>query len=143
MSNSAFLTILVTIFLSAQTKAFGDQSGCCKHANTNIEVSASAVDELRIVRPVSQPFNHFIGLEPGFSFRWLRNLRQPSFCTMALCHGTCAAPTRSARSPSNLGMPSLSSNLPNQMTNVQTPCGLKGFDQILKEKSIDQCESLM
>ena len=43
----------------------------------------------RLVRGIKL-ISYFQGFEPGFAQRWYQRLRQPSFCTMVLCHGQCA-----------------------------------------------------
>ena len=102
-------------------------------------LDASADSQLRIERPTSMRPSHFSGLLPGYSMRWFRNLRQPSFCTMVLCHGTCAAPLRASYSPSNLGMPSPSASMPESISTDETPCGLKSFKGILIGQPEGEC----
>jgi hypothetical protein len=124
--------VLLSLFLN--TPPF------CASAQTEITTESSAsVDELRIARPTYAPASHFNGLLPGYSMRWFRNLRQPSFCIMVLCHGTCAAPVRASYSPSNLGMPSPSASVPESITNSETPCGLKSFSGIITGASESEC----
>jgi len=101
--------------------------------------SAEADNELRIARPSYTLSSHFSELPPGYSIRWFRNLRQPSFCKMVLCHGTCAKPMRASFSPSNLGMPSPSASVPESITNSETPCGLKTFSGIVGSQSESAC----
>jgi hypothetical protein len=103
------------------------------------DVSLAEEDnDLRIPRPLAiSSESRFHAFPSGFSSRWLRNLRQPTFCTMVLCHGTCASPMRSARSPSNLGMPPATMGLTNIMADTPTtPCGLKCFDSILPDAMV-------
>ena len=73
---------------------------CCsaspEHLVTTIPTlncsTSQTTDSLRIERPI------YATIEPqfasafgaGFSTRWLRNFRQPSFCPYILCNGTCA-----------------------------------------------------
>jgi hypothetical protein len=123
---------LFAIFLIAPTL-------CASAASESSDASTDAVRELRIARPAYVLTSHFNGMLPGYSIRWFRNLRQPSFCTMVLCHGTCANPMRASYSPSNLGMPSPSASVPESITNSETPCGLKTFSGIVTGESEGEC----
>jgi hypothetical protein len=154
MSNSSFLVfslpligpgiagilpaLTVLTVLCTPIDAFAEQSTCCHRENADIGADTTEAASLRISRPTHCYVNHFTTFEPGFSYRWFRNLRNPSFCTMVLCHGSCSKPTRSATSPSNLGMPPANAHLPECAGNAATPCGLKDFSQILMQLSNDK-----
>jgi hypothetical protein len=68
--------------------------------------------------------NYFQGLPPGFTEKWYQLLRQPCYCRMNLCHGTCADPARFA---SNLYQNS-------------TPCVLRTFNNLIYESTTDCCQ---
>jgi hypothetical protein len=92
-------------------------------------------DDLRIPRMVRSS-NHFQGLSAGYARRWIRNLANPSFCRMNLCHGSCADATRSPYDPSIIGTPSLYS-LADRSSFISpapgdlTPCSLRTFRQLI------------
>jgi hypothetical protein len=90
---------------------------------------AKAEESLRLLRPVAQS-NPITGMSPGYAQRWLRNLGNPSFCRMELCHGSCADPIRSVYDPSIVGTPSLYSEHSGGPTWI-TPCGLRTFHHLL------------
>jgi hypothetical protein len=131
------LALLSTLLIALAQGAGAQIEGSSESATA--DGSSNADNQLRIDRPVYVMRSRFNGLLPGYSIRWLRNLRQPSFCKMVLCHGTCATPTRAPYSPSNLGMPSPSASDPESITNAETPCGLKSFTGIITGQPEGEC----
>ena len=132
--------VLFSIFLIAPTLcASAESTSESPPTFQPANASAEPEDDLRIARPAYALTSHFNGLLPGYSIRWFRNLRQPSFCKMVLCHGTCATPMRASFSASNLGMPSPSASVPESITNSETPCGLKTFSGIVSAQSETAC----
>jgi hypothetical protein len=115
-----------------------------------LNASAHATDDLRIERPRSQTQSHFRQFPNGYADRWLRNLRNPTYCRMLLCHGTCASPMRAAFSPSNLGMRAVTDLTPepNPEVTFGTPCSIKRFDHLMEDlirsENLDQssCASM-
>lgn len=77
---------------------------------------AEATDDnkLRLSREELFANNNFKTIKPGISRRWLRNLSNPTFCRMTLCHGTCS---------NILGTPLIGSFSPEECQD-DTPCGL-------------------
>jgi len=125
--------------LSTLLIALAQDAGAQTESSSESSTADGSSDALRIDRPVYVMRSRFNGLLPGYSIRWFRNLRQPSFCKMVLCHGTCATPTRAPYSPSNLGMPSPAASDPESITNAETPCGLKSFTGIITGQPEGEC----
>ncbi|MBY0357196.1 MAG: hypothetical protein K2W82_04275 [Candidatus Obscuribacterales bacterium] len=92
---------------------------------------AEATDEtkLRLSREGFFVNNNFKTISPGISKRWLRNLSNPTFCRMTLCHGTCS---------DILGTPLIGAFSPEECQN-DTPCGFKR--SFIPLEDLNPCES--
>jgi hypothetical protein len=92
---------------------------------------------LRLPRASSHPGWFTTNLSQGYWQRWLARLRNPTFCRMTFCHGSCADPLRSIYDSSIVGTPSLF-NGDNEAPVSITPCGLRTFHCLLVQEE-NQC----
>ncbi len=71
-------------------------NGKCCSSNSQAKASTTGVLENEEDNPVrlkriSTASLIFMAPPAGIAQRWLRNMRNPTFCPFAMCHGTCSA----------------------------------------------------
>jgi hypothetical protein len=101
-------------------------------SNSKMESAPQVSPMLRLERH-NLATNHFSDFSCGYTKRWLANLRNPSFCRMNLCHGSCSHADRSPYASSIVGTPSLYREAGADPAPIEnTPCQLATFHNLLQ-----------